>query len=224
MEPIKVFHVEDYKIMRDGIRHLMSMDPEIKIVGDAKNGEDFISALKLMDVDVVILDLYLDAMEDLNTLNGFQICRLIRDRYPAIKVVAHSVYDDADRVSAILKAGASGFVSKKSGFGDLIEAVKTVHQGRTFICAETSGKLKNLKRFLSGIEDNLKGKDEIFSNREREVLMLLSKGKSSREIADELFITERTVETHRKNMIEKGKVKNTVELISYASSVGIIKK
>jgi DNA-binding CsgD family transcriptional regulator len=96
--------------------------------------------------------------------------------------------------------------------------------GHKYICTETAGKLKNLNKFLLGIEDNLRSKEEVFSQREREVLTHLSNGKSSKEIADSLFITERTVESHRKNMIEKGKVKNTVELIAYAASLGIIKK
>lgn len=223
MGGIKVFHVEDYKIMRDGIRQLLSMDPEIEIVGEAKNGIDFMNALKSVDVDVVILDIYLDAMEDLTTLNGFQICSFVRDNYPNIKIVAHSVYDDADRVALILNSGAMGFVSKKSGFEELISAIKAVYQEEKFICSETAGRLKNLRQFLAGLE-NLKGKEEIFSQREREVLDLLAKGKSSKEIADALFITERTVETHRKNMIEKVNVKNTVELIAYASSIGTVKK
>ena len=224
MATIKVFHVEDYKIMRDGIKQLLSLDSDIEIVGEARNGEDFLKALDATDIDVLILDIYLDAMEDLNTLNGFQICRLVQDRYPHIKIVAHSVYDDADRVATIVKCGALGFVSKKSGFEELIRAIKTVSTGEKFICPETAGKLKNLNQFLLGMESNLKGKDEIFSQREREVLNLLSHGRSSKEIADSLFITERTVESHRKNMIEKGKVKNTVELIAYASSLGVIKK
>jgi DNA-binding NarL/FixJ family response regulator len=210
--------------MRDGIKQLLSLDSDIQIVGEAKNGEDFIQALEVTDIDVLILDIYLDAMEDLNTLNGFQICRMLQEQYPHIKIVAHSVYDDADRVATIIKSGALGFVSKKSGFEELLRAVKTVATGEKFICPETAGKLKNLNQFLLGMESNLKGKDEIFSQREREVLNLLSRGKSSKEIADSLFITERTVESHRKNMIEKGKVKNTVELIAYASSLGVIKK
>lgn len=224
MSAIKVFHVEDYKIMRDGIKQLLSLDPDIEIVGEAKNGEDFLKALEVIDIDVIIIDIYLDAMEDLNTLNGLQICRLVQEQYPHIKIVAHSVYDDADRVAMMLKAGALGFVSKKSGFDELMRAIKTVTTGQKYICTETSGKLKNLNKFLLGIEGNLRSKDEIFSQREREVLEHLSKGKSSKEIANSLFITERTVESHRKNMIEKGKVKNTVELIAYAASLGIIKK
>lgn len=221
---IRVFHVEDYKIMRDGIRHLLSQDEEIEIAGEAKDGEELLRKLENTPVDVLILDIYLDAMEDLKTMNGFQLCRHIQDAYPHIKIVAHSVYDDADRVAGIINAGALGFVSKKSGFEELIRAIKAVSTGEKFICVETSGRLKNLNQFLLGIERNLRGKEELFSQREREVLELLAQGKSSREIAEELFITERTVESHRKNMIEKGQVKNTVELIAYASALGLVKK
>lgn len=221
---IKVFHVEDYKIMRDGIKHLLSQDKEIEIAGEAKDGEELLRKLENTPVDVLILDIYLDAMEDLKTMNGFHICRHIQEAYPQIKIVAHSVYDDADRVAGILNAGALGFVSKKSGFEELIRAIKTVSTGQKFICLETSGRLKNLNQFLSGIESNLRGKEELFSQREREVLEHLAEGNSSREIAEKLFITERTVESHRKNMIEKGQVKNTVELIAYASALGLVKK
>lgn len=221
---IKVFHVEDYKIMRDGIRQLICLVDDIEMVGEAKNGEELLKALEKTPVDVLILDIYLDAMEDLKTLNGFQICYLLLEKYPHIKIIAHTVYDDADRVAGIIKAGAVGFVSKKAGFDELIEAIKAVYAGQKFICTETASRLKNINEFLLGLSPNLRNKAEVFSQREREVLYLLSEGKSSREIADALFITERTVETHRKNMLEKGDVKNTVELIAYAAAIGLIKK
>jgi DNA-binding NarL/FixJ family response regulator len=221
---IRVFHLEDYKIMRDGIRYLLSQDREIDVIGEAKNGNELMLALKTTKIDVLILDIYLDGMEVLKTMNGFQICHHLVDSYPQIRILAHSVYDDADRVAGIMKAGAYGFVSKKAGFEELIAGIKTVYGGQKYICKETSRRLKNLNRFLLGIENNLRGKDELFSQREREVLELLSEGKSSREIAEQLFIAERTVESHRKNMIEKGNVKNTVELIAFASSIGLIKK
>ncbi|HZY82674.1 MAG TPA: response regulator transcription factor [Cyclobacteriaceae bacterium] len=222
---IKVFHVEDYKIMRDGVRYLLHQDKDIEVIGEAKNGNELMHALKTVKkIDVMILDIYLDGMEDLKTMNGFQICHHLSASNPDIRILAHSVYDDADRVAGILKAGAFGFVSKKSGFEELIQGIKTVYRGQKFICSETSRRLKNLNRFLLGIENNLRSKDELFSQREREVLELLAEGKSSREIAASLFITERTVETHRKNMIVKGQVKNTVQLIAFASSMGLIKK
>jgi DNA-binding NarL/FixJ family response regulator len=111
---------------------------------------------------------------------------------------------------------------KKVRFRRLIRAIKTVSTGAKYICVETAGKLKNLNQFLLRMDNNLKAKDEVFSQREKEVLNQLSEGRSSKEIAHSLFITERTVESHRKNMIQKSKVKNTVELIAYASSIGVI--
>jgi DNA-binding NarL/FixJ family response regulator len=223
-QKIRVFHIEDYKIMRDGIKHLLELDDEIEFVGEGKNGEELIDALSTTTIDVLILDIYLDGMEGLKTLNGFEICKLIKEQYPSIKILAHSVYDDADRVARIINAGALGFVSKKSGFDELLDAIKIVNSGQKYICNETSARLKNLNKFLAGIESTLRGKDEIFSQREREILELLAQGKSSRETGDMLFITERTVETHRKNMLEKSNVKNTVELIAFASTLGLLRK
>jgi DNA-binding NarL/FixJ family response regulator len=224
MNSIKVFHVEDYKIMRDGIKNLLSKDLEIEMVGEAKNADELMEALIDTPVDIIILDIFLDSMEAVNATNGFEICRMVRVRYPTIKIIAHSVYDDADRVARILKEGAVGFVSKKSGFEELVRAIKAVYAGEIYICSETSSRLKNLNKFLMGIESNLRAKEEVFSSREREVLEFLAKGRSSKEIADSLFVTERTIESHRKNMLEKANVKNTVELIAYASSLGLIKK
>jgi DNA-binding NarL/FixJ family response regulator len=224
MGKTKVFHVEDYKIMRDGVKQLLSSDGKIEIVGEASSGEELLAKLKVQKVDVLILDIYLDAMQDLQQMNGFEICERIRVTYSDIKIVAHSVYDDADRVARIIKAGALGFVSKKSGYEELAEAIRVVARGDVYICSETSKRLKNLNNFLKGIENELKPKGDLFSQREREILVFLAEGRSSREVAAALFITERTVDTHRKNMFEKGKVKNTAELIAFASALGMIKK
>jgi DNA-binding NarL/FixJ family response regulator len=221
---INVFHLEDYKIIRDGIRFLLSQDPEINIVGEAQQGDQLLKMLDTLNIDVLLLDIYLDSMEHLQTPDGFEICKKVQKAAPKIKVIAHSVYDDADRVATIMKAGAMGFVSKKAGYEELIHAIKVVHSGKKFICKETSKKLKNLNKFLAGIEDTLQSTDEFFSRREKEVLQLLAAGYSSKEISRKLFITEKTVETHRKNLVQKADVKNTVELIAYASLRGIIKK
>lgn len=220
---IKVFHLEDYKIMRDGIRFLLSQDFQINIVGDAQHGEQLLKLLPTTRIDVLILDIYLDSMQQMEIPDGFEICRKVQKLAPDIKVLAHSVYDDADRVARIMKAGAMGFVSKKAGFEELLQGIKVVHSGKKFICKETSKKLKNLNKFLAGIEDTLQSTEEFFSKREREVLVLLAQGYSTREISRKLFITEKTVESHRKNLVNKAQVKNTVELIAYASSRGVIK-
>jgi DNA-binding NarL/FixJ family response regulator len=221
---IKVFHLEDYKIMRDGIKHLLNQDPAIEMVGQAEQGDNLPEMLKDSAAEVLITDLYLDGMNDIKTQNGFEICKIVHARFPHIKIVAHSIYDDADRVARIMQAGATGFVSKKAGYEELVNAVKSVYSGKRYICKETSKKLKNLTDFLSGIAGTLKSDDDFFSGREKTVLQLLAKGNSSRQIAKELFITEKTVETHRRNMAKKAKVKNTVELVAYASAKGLLKR
>lgn len=222
-DSIKVFHLEDYKIMRDGIKFLLSQDGNITVVGEARKGEELISMLPHTDIDVLLLDIYLDGMEDTRTMDGFRICEYVHQHFPNIKVVAHSVYDDADRVARIMNAGAMGFVSKKAGYEELLQAIKMVHTGKKYICTETSKKLKNLNDFLEGIVDTLRGEKDFFSHREKEVLELLAKGFSTKDIAKQLFITEKTVETHRKNMAKKATVKNTAELVAFASARGFLK-
>jgi DNA-binding NarL/FixJ family response regulator len=223
-EKIKVFHLEDYTIIRDGIRFLLSQDSDIELVGEANHGEELFKMLSQLNVNVLLLDIYLDGMEHTKRIDGFEISKRITEQFPEIKIVAHSVYDDADRVARIMKAGALGFVSKKAGYAELIHAIKVVYGGHKYICEETSKKLKNLNRFLAGIEDTLESTDDFFSKREKEVLKLLAKGFSSRDISSRLFITEKTVESHRKNLVQKAKVKNTNELIAYASMRGFIKE
>lgn len=220
---IKVFHLEDYKIIRDGIKFLLMQDKAIEVVGDAKNSEELIQLLPHTDIDVLLMDMYLDGLDDLRTMDGFGVCDYVTKNFPSIKIVAHSVYDDADRVARIMNAGAMGFVSKKAGYEELVTAIKTIHAGKKYICRETSKKLKNLNEFLEGIVDTLRGEKDLFSQREKDVLELLGKGFSTKNIAKELFITEKTVETHRKNMIEKARVKNTAELMTFASARGFLK-
>ena len=196
MDKIRVFHLEDYQIMRDGVKRLLSDDPSIVIVGEGSSGEQMLRRIQSIEVDVLIMDIYLDRMEDLGEMNGFELCKIVRQRYPDIRILAHSAYEDADKIAKIMRAGAKGFVSKQSGFGELLHAVKVVASDNVYLCLDTSKKLKNLNNFLSGLEDHLVANDEVFSKREREVLELLANGKSSKEIGDTLNIAERTVETH----------------------------
>src|SRR6188768_1851143 len=126
MKKIRVFHVEDYKIMRDGIQNLMDDDPEVVLVGASDNGPESLRALDHITVDVVIMDIYLDAMEDRGAMNGFLVAQRIRGAHPHIKIIAHSMFDDAYLITQIFNAGVSGFVSKKSGFDELLKAIQMV--------------------------------------------------------------------------------------------------
>jgi DNA-binding NarL/FixJ family response regulator len=219
---IRVFHLEDYKIIRDGVRFLLSQSPEIEVVGGARDAEELLTILPTLQIDILLLDIYLDGMENNTSLTGFEICEIINSDFAGIKVIAHTMYDGPDNVTRMMDAGAMGFVSKKTGYEELIEAIKTVHSGKRYICSEASKNFKNISAFLAG-ESTLKTEKQIFSGRELEVLTLLAKGYSTKHIATSLYITEKTVESHRKNMVDKASAKNTVELVTYALAKGIIK-
>jgi len=219
---IRVFYVEDYKIMRDGMRFILRDDKEIQLSGDAENAEELFDLLPGKKIDVLLLDIYLDGMSYSKAADGFDIIQRLLRTYPEISIIAHSIYDNGDTAAKIMNAGASGFVSKKTGYDELLRAIKTVHSGKKYVCTEAAPKLKNLNKFLSGREKILQSKETLFSKREREVLELVAMGFSSKQIAAKLFITEKTVESHRKNMVEKAKVKNTMQLISYAAATGFV--
>jgi DNA-binding NarL/FixJ family response regulator len=218
---IRLFHVEDYGILRDGIKFILSGGEEIECVGDASSSAELFKN-SLTGIDVLLLDVYLDGMTDLKAPTGFDIILRIKKAYPEISILVHSIYDDGDSVARLINAGATGFISKKMKAEELIRAIEAVARGLQYICPQTLPKLKNASRFLSGKDTILESKEMLFTKREREVLELVAQGYSSKQIADKLFITEKTVESHRKNMIEKARAKNTVQLISYAAATGYI--
>lgn len=220
---ISIYNLEDYKIIRDGIKYLVSQESGFRWVGDSNDPEHLFQTLSKDHVDVLILDIYLDGMQEVKILDGFEICRYVRGKYPQTHVLAHSMYDDSDKVIKMLDAGATGYISKRSGYEYLLEGIRTVAANGTYICKEVARNFKNAQDFIAGRTQELKPKHEFFSRREKEVLELMAKGFSSKDIAKQLFITEKTVESHRRNMVQKAKVRNTMELISMAINRGIIK-
>lgn len=220
---IYIYNLEDYKIIRDGIKYLITQEPGFRWVGDSNDAQQLFDTLSQQRVDVVILDIYLDAMQNIKVLDGFDVCRYVIDNYPHTRILAHSMYDDSDKVMKMMHAGASGFVSKRSGYEYLVEGVRAINAGGVYICREAAKNFKNVPEYISGRSNELKPKNDFFSRREKEVLELMAKGYSSKDIAKELFITEKTVESHRRNMVHKAKVRNTMELISLAINRGVIK-
>lgn len=219
---IRVFHVDDHKIMRDGIFYLLNQDQQIEMVGNAGSSAEFFEKIGHLFIDVLILDISLGGVDDKSANGGLELCQAVHRNNPGIQIIAHSAHDHADIVGQFLKHGGTGFVSKKSGFDELIHAVKAVYIGKPYICMATAKTLKNLSAFLLGLEPNLRSNNERFSRREREIIQLLAKGRSSKEIAELLFIADRTVDTHRKNLMEKAGVKNTAQLIAYGAQHGLL--
>jgi len=214
----RVCYVEDYKVVKEGVNFLLSQYPDIEMIEnefDVAKTDEFISKHK---IDVFILDLQLYSIKDRKSLNGFDICGIITSKYPNIKIIAHSMYDNVESVNKVFDKGAMGFVSKKSGHHELLAAIKRVSEGKRFLCKEIVSKTKNSAKFVKQEDAVLKAISEPFTKTEKNVLERIAKGYSTKQIAQQLEISEKTVETHRKHLFDKAKVKNVAELIAFAYS------
>lgn len=214
---IKVCYIEDFKVIKEGVNYLLSQYEDFQVIEneyELARLDDFIHRHR---IDVFILDLQLDPKES-NGLNGFDICEMIISKNPSIKVIAHSMYDNVENVNKVFAKGAMGFVSKKSGHHELVNAIRRVREGKRFLCKEIISKTKNSGKFMKVEEASLKAISEPFTKTEKSVLERIAKGFSTKQIAHQLEISEKTVETHRKHLFDKAKVKNVAELIAFAYS------
>jgi DNA-binding NarL/FixJ family response regulator len=215
---IRVSYVEDHKVVREGVNFLLSQYPFLEIIQqelDAEKIDEFVARYK---PDIFILDILLQTNFDKRTINGFELCKIIKSRYPSIQVIAHSIYDDVESANKIFRNGGMGFVSKKAGHLELINAIKIVSENKRYICREMINKVKNSVKFLKGEDEELKAISETFTKAEKSILERIARGFSTKQIAQQLEISEKTVETHRKHLFVKAKVKNVAELIAFAYS------
>lgn len=202
---IRVILAEDHDILRDGLQSILANDDQIKIVGEASNGKMLIDLMKTVPVDVVLMDINMPVM------NGLEATQYITENYKKVKVVALSMMEHSSYLQQMLKAGAKGYVLKSTGKNELIFAIKKVMENEIYISQEMASK-----------QDEKEGKVKL-TKRELQVLELLAEGLTNKEIAEKIFLSKRTVETHRKNLIVKTKSKNTSSLIKYAINEGILK-
>lgn len=213
---VRIAYIEDHRIVREGVTYLLSQYPGLEIVGaelDDSRIEEFISRSK---PDVLIIDLQLYAGKEKSHLNGFEICSIVSAGHPEVKLIAHTMYDNVESVNKFFNHGGMGFVSKRSGHTELVNAIDTVSQNKRFVCGEIMKKSKNANAFLHNHDDQLKAVHELFTKTEKSVLEKISKGYSTKQIAQQLEVSEKTVETHRKHLFDKAGVKNVAELIAFA--------
>ena len=211
---IKVFLVDDHQMVIDGIVLLLQNDPEIDCVGYAKNGASAIKQLVDLEVDVVLLDI------NLPDKNGTEVCRILCQQHPNLQIIVLSMLSEASLIKMMLKEGAKGYLLKNAGKAELLEAIKTVHQGERYLSTEVN----------TIILDSLAGKRATrrknpfpkLSRREKEVLQLIIDEKTTQEIAEQLFISIGTVETHRRNMMSKLGVRNTAGLVRVTFEYGLL--
>ncbi|CAI8806489.1 Transcriptional regulatory protein MctR [Pseudomonas sp. IT-P294] len=203
--PIRVALVDDHALVRDGIKALLAVMAPLEVVGEAESGADAIEMVGRCQPDLLLVDI------SLRDMNGLELTRLLRSQYPSLKVLVLSMYDNYEYVSESVRAGASGYVLKNSPSREIIAAIEAIASGGTFYSAEIAQRL---------IAD--KGTDNELTPRESQVLYKMAQGLNNKEMARELDISVRTVETHRLSIRRKLNIDKPAALVKYAIDHGII--
>lgn len=208
---IKIILVDDHKIVRQGLRNMLEQETDLEVIGEADDGRMAVRLVRELSPQVVIMDV---GMPD---LNGIEATRQVLAESPGVKVIGLSMHCDRRFVMNMLKAGASGYLLKDSAFEELATAIRMVLGGKMYLSTEIANIV--IKDYLQG-----GGDESVFSvltPREREVLQLMAEGKSSRQIADHLVISIKTVETHRMQLMHKLQIFSVAELTKYAIREGL---
>jgi DNA-binding NarL/FixJ family response regulator len=209
----RVVLIDDHKMMREGLRALLGEAPDIEVVGEASNGRGAIELVRTVSPDVVVMDV------GMPELNGVDATRRICADNPRVKVVALSTHRDKRYVHHMLEAGASGYVLKIGAHDELLRAVRAAALGRTYLSPEIAGLV--VERSTGADPGRGVSAYSLLGAREREVLQLVSEGKTSGETAKQMNISIKTVETHRRNIAQKLGLHGTAELTKYAIREGL---
>ncbi len=204
---MKIMIVEDHPVVVEGLKKLLLDAGIADLCLTASDGRECLLFLMSFQPDVILLDI------NLPDINGIDLCKTIKTKYPDYKVLAISSFNERSYISHMMKNGASGYVLKNASEEEIIEAVKTIHAGGTYLGDD-------VKEILN--ETNKNTDIPLLTNREKEVLQLLADGFTNKEIGDKLFISPLTVDSHRKNLIMKLEAKNTPSLIKIAISKNLI--
>jgi DNA-binding NarL/FixJ family response regulator len=213
---IRLLLTDDHIVVTEGIKLLLHDVPDIKCVAEARNGQQALDLLAKEKIDVAMMDIEMPVMD------GIKCTEFISQRFPDVKVVAISIYTDYPHVQSMIKAGAKGYLMKNCGKQELEQCIRKVHQGGTFFSDDLTEVL------LAGMQGKLVRKEgttsflPTLSRREKEILKLIVDEATTAEIAEKLFISVGTVETHRHNMMNKLGVRNTAGLVRVAITHGLL--
>ena len=208
---ISILLADDHRIIRDGLRSLLSTMPDMEVVGEAENGRQALRIARKYNPDLVIMDI---SMPD---LNGIEATRQILAESPGTKVLALSMHSDRQFVIQMFRAGVSGYLLKNGAFEELVLAIDTVRKNETYLSPKIASVL--VKDLLETTEDN--SASSVLTPREREVLQLIAEGRSTKEIASDLNVSVKTVETHRRQIMDKLELRSVAELTKFALREGI---
>jgi DNA-binding NarL/FixJ family response regulator len=213
---MKVLLVEDHALVRQGVKALLDEEPDITIVGEAGDSDEAVLLAAKLRPDVVLMDLSLPGV------GGVEATRQIRERFPDIRVLVLSMHDSEEYVLRALRAGASGYVLKQTTSTGLVLALRAVAAGSTFLSPTISQILINDYVHRAEVQERDDEALGVLTPREREVLELIARGFNNRQVAERLYISIKTVETHRGNMMRKLEVRDRAGLIKFAIDSGLI--
>jgi DNA-binding NarL/FixJ family response regulator len=210
---LRVLLAEDHQLVRQGLRSMLENESDIEVVAEAVNGEEAVELAKKWRPKIVVMDI------GLPRLNGLEATQRIAEDMPDVKVLILSVQTDRRSVSRALRRGASGYMQKDSAFEELARALRVVARGKTYLSPSITGVL--VEDYVRVYPEDLASKPSVLTPREREVLQLIAEGHTTKEIASLLWISVKTVETHRRNIMRKVKLHSVAELTKYAVQEGI---
>lgn len=215
---IRLLLVDDHQIVRAGLRMLFQAEPDMEIIGEASSGGEAVTAVATLQPDVVIMDVAMPGM------NGIEATRRIRETSPHTAVLALTMHEDEQYFFEMLHAGAAGYIPKRAAPDDLVSAIRVVHQGNVFLYASLARFLiKDVLERPTGESMGEAHSIETLTPREQEVLTCIAAGRTTREIAETLVISPKTVDRHRENIMTKLNLHNRTELVKYAIAKGMIK-
>jgi two-component system response regulator NreC len=211
MDKIKILVVDDHAVLRDGIRALLALHDDIEIIGEASEGKEAIEKARELSPDVVVMDIAMAGMD------GLEATRRLKKRKPDIKVLVLTQHDNREYILSAIKAGAAGYVPKRALGSELVSAIRALCRGESFLYPSAATAI--LEDYLRQVKEE--PYDQL-TDREREILKLIADGHTSREIAEMLFISLKTVLGHRTKIMEKLGIHNRTELIKYAMRRGLV--
>lgn len=211
----RIVIAEDHTILREGLRSLLCSDPEFDVVGEAEDGRDAIRCVEALSPDLVLMDLSMPRM------NGLDAIKEIKKQNPEIKIIVLTVHKTEEYILATLQAGADGYLLKDATHSELVMAIKNVLAGKRYLSPGISEKV--IEGYLEG-RRTLKTKSswDTLTQREREILKLIAEGYKNKEVADYLYISLKTVEKHRSNLMRKLDLHNVAALTAFAAEKGLI--
>lgn len=214
---IDIVLVDDHKIIRDGIKSFLKEENDFRVIGEGSNGKEILTVIAEKQPDVLLIDI------NMSDLDGHELTKIVKEKYPEVKILVLSMLDHEQCVVKMMDAGASGYALKNIGKEELFFAIRMVAGGSKFICSAIGLSLLSKVKAVT-VQPHLavpEMKTEL-SQREIEVLRNIAEGLTNAEIADKLFTSKRTIESHRQNIIDKTNVKNTASLIKFAIKNGLI--